>query len=229
MPFSWAIADSAGAMVTASQTVLSPSPTRVEYPVDIAGSVVETASGVVVVQQPSKDPRRRAWIWQGYPGWWSRTADLWDQLTPLRSKTRISAGQGSPYVYLKDTETGLFRRQVLVPGTATAGAAGTMTDSGQSWVTNAYAGYYVEILSGTGPGQRRKILSNTGTVLTITPNWGVNPASGSKYNILGWVDDWFQVRVVNVARKLRDDGGLVKYDEIRLEFAVTDANWNATG
>ncbi len=52
-------------------------------------------------------------------------------------------------------------------GTATAGATTTLTDGGKAWITNKYTNWDVEILSGTGSGQRRRIASNTATVLTL--------------------------------------------------------------
>lgn len=77
-------------------------------------------------------------------------------------------------------------------GTATAGAAATLTDSGQAWTTNQWANYQVRILSGTGAGQIRTINSNTGTVLTVSANWGTNPDATSVYVIEG-NDDWIYV------------------------------------
>jgi len=70
-----------------------------------------------------------------------------------------------------------------VSGTATSGAASTLTDSTQSWTVNGFTGYNVTITSGTGAGQVRTIASNTATVLTVSANWGTNPDSTSKYTI----------------------------------------------
>jgi hypothetical protein len=74
-------------------------------------------------------------------------------------------------------------------GTATAGAAGSLTDAGATFNTtgSALAGVYVTIRSGTGAGQSRLITSNTGTVLTITPNWATNPDTTSGY-VVGAVE-----------------------------------------
>ena len=51
--------------------------------------------------------------------------------------------------------------------TATAGTTTTVTDTKQAWATNQYRDMDVVILSGTGAGQRRRIASNTATVLTL--------------------------------------------------------------
>lgn len=74
--------------------------------------------------------------------------------------------------------------------TATAGAATTITDSTQAWLTNQWANYQVRISAGTGKGQIRTISSNTGTVLTVSAAWAVNPDATSEYTIEG-NDDFF--------------------------------------
>jgi hypothetical protein len=77
--------------------------------------------------------------------------------------------------------------------TATSGAVGTLTDTKQAWATNQYRNMDVVILSGTGSGQRRRIASNTATVLTLagtvtgnvrTGNFGVAPDATSVYKIV---------------------------------------------
>lgn len=80
----------------------------------------------------------------------------------------------------------------LPTGTATSGAAGSITDSAQSWPVNQYANMDVVILSGTGAGQRRRVASNTATALTLsgsvtgnsnTGNWSTNPDATSVYQL----------------------------------------------
>jgi len=70
-------------------------------------------------------------------------------------------------------------------GTATAGGATTLTNSAKTWGTNMWANYQVRIKSGTGVGQIRTIASNTGTVLTVSAAWAVNPDATSVYAIEG--------------------------------------------
>lgn len=70
-------------------------------------------------------------------------------------------------------------------GTATAGAATTLTNSTKAWSTNMFANFQVRITSGTGKGQIRVISSNTGTVLTVSAAWAVNPDATSVYSIEG--------------------------------------------
>ena len=70
-------------------------------------------------------------------------------------------------------------------GTATAGAASTLTNSGKAWATNQWANYQIRIVSGTGAGQIRTIASNTGTVITTSAAWATNPDATSVYSIEG--------------------------------------------
>lgn len=62
--------------------------------------------------------------------------------------------------------------------TATGGGTATLTDTGQSWTTNAETGYVVYIHTGTGSGQYALIASNTATVLTISRSWTYNFTTG---------------------------------------------------
>lgn len=69
-------------------------------------------------------------------------------------------------------------------GTASAGAATTLTDSSKSWGTDQWINYQVRITGGTGIGQIRPITDSTGTVLT-TAAWTTNPDATSTYVIEG--------------------------------------------
>lgn len=117
MGFWFALADTDGSLLAGSETEISPRPTRVEYPTTPAGQLLETQGGQVIQQQPTRDNRRRAWEWVGYPGWFQRYQDLFAQLEPLRSRYRAEAGL-SPYVWLKEDETQEFCRITPVSGTS---------------------------------------------------------------------------------------------------------------
>lgn len=81
------------------------------------------------------------------------------------------------------------RYLVTDTGTASAGAATTLTDSSKSWPVNAHVGRMVRITGGTGSGQVKYIISNTATALTISGatggsgNWATNPDNTSTYTI----------------------------------------------
>jgi hypothetical protein len=81
--------------------------------------------------------------------------------------------------------------KVFATGTATAGGASTLTNGGKSWATNMWANYQVRITAGTGNGQIRTIASNTGTVLTTSAAWTVNPSTDSVYSIEGNDDNFY--------------------------------------
>jgi len=65
-------------------------------------------------------------------------------------------------------------------GTATAGGASTLTDSGASFAAIP-VGTIVAITGGTGKGQTRAIASHTGTVLTVSSAWTTQPDTTSTY------------------------------------------------
>ena len=80
--------------------------------------------------------------------------------------------------------------EIVTTGTATGGSATTLVHSGAGFNTNgALAGLIVEITSGTGAGQTRRILSNTGDTLTVDEAWEVAPVSGSQYRIVDLIGD----------------------------------------
>jgi hypothetical protein len=72
-------------------------------------------------------------------------------------------------------------------GTATAGAAKTLTDTAKSWGTNQFKGWTIKLTAGTGSGQTKSIASNTGTVITVDGNWKTNPSTDSTY-VVYWGD-----------------------------------------
>lgn len=89
----------------------------------------------------------------------------------------------------------IYRGAQATSGKATAGAASTLTDSNAAWGTNQWAGFTIEIRSGTGSGQTRTIASNTATVQTVSSAWGVTPDSTSQY----WIYRGTNENTVNAA------------------------------
>lgn len=70
-------------------------------------------------------------------------------------------------------------------GTATAGAASTLTNGAKTWTVNQWTNFQVRITSGTGAGQKRVIASNTATILTTSAAWTITPDATSVYAIEG--------------------------------------------
>lgn len=64
-------------------------------------------------------------------------------------------------------------------GTATGGSNLILTDTGKNWTANQWANYTVDVTSGPGNGQSRKIISNTSNTLTVGTDWGAVISSGS--------------------------------------------------
>jgi hypothetical protein len=71
---------------------------------------------------------------------------------------------------------------LLTSNTASSGGATTLVTTGAGWTVNAWNGQYVKIISGTGSGQVRKIISNTSDTLTVAA-WVTPPDGTSGYQI----------------------------------------------
>ena len=69
-------------------------------------------------------------------------------------------------------------------GTATSGSNTTLVVTGKTWSVNQWANYQIRIVSGTGAGQIRPIVSNTADTITVS-GWNTNPDSTSTYSIEG--------------------------------------------
>ena len=143
----------------------------------------------------------------------------------LRSRYRLEAGAVTPYIWLKDEVTGELRKEVSIAGTGTA-ASTTLTDGTAPFPgSDGCKGYQVQLITGTGAGQLRTVSSNTTTVLTV-PSWS---GSGSvTYAVRGRVADWFRARVLGLTRTV-PAGGIVKYEQTRLEFVIDDSAFNYLG
>ncbi len=70
-------------------------------------------------------------------------------------------------------------------GTATSGAAATLTNTGKNWTVNQWMNYQIRITAGTGAGQIRTVASNTSTVITVSSNWTTQPDATSQYSLEG--------------------------------------------
>lgn len=242
--------DASGARIAGTEEQLSPAPAEVDYPRVSAGRVVETTGGAVVKQQPSRDPRRRAWVWQSLPAYEQtpRYLRMIRQLEGLLSTTRRARGL-PPWVYLRDTETDALRVWRFDSGTTTAIGADSLTDASKAWAVNAAKDAVVEITSSTGQGQRRTVVSNTSDTLLLGDYWSPLPsgASGDYYgephfarNYFGeafWGNfvagtqatysliypeaTWIRCRVLSVSKRPMARAG-VMYNDVRLDFQVED-------
>ena len=107
-----------------------------------------------------------------------------DQLGELRL-----FGDDDGYLYKGDTGTNdganllIAAERKLTDTGIISGGNSTITDDAQTWTADECKGLWVNIISGTGYGQRRKIDSNTQYTLTVTETWTTNPDSTSVYSI----------------------------------------------
>ena len=76
-------------------------------------------------------------------------------------------------------------RVTVSSGNATAAGSLSFTDNTKAWATDDFVGYYLKILSGTGKGQVRVIISNTANTLTLSQDWNnlSTPDVSSQYAI----------------------------------------------
>jgi len=73
------------------------------------------------------------------------------------------------------TDSGANFGTSATTGTATSATVTTLTNSAASFTVNAYAGQYLAITGGTGEGQMLPILSNTAKVFTVDGAWVTIP------------------------------------------------------
>jgi hypothetical protein len=69
-------------------------------------------------------------------------------------------------------------------GGANSGTTNTITDLTKTWTNNQFAGFTIELTSGTGAGQSRTVASNTATVITVSSNWTTPPDNTTSYQVL---------------------------------------------
>jgi hypothetical protein len=102
------------------------------------------------------------------------------------------------------TKVWLENNHNRIVGTATAGAATSLTDSTANF-TGVTSSYKLSIYDGTGAGQLRSVSSLTGTtVINVSAAWTVNPNSTSKYCLWDPTEqrkDWVQITAIRLDRK----------------------------
>lgn len=82
-------------------------PTYVEYPDRFVNEVRTSKDGYSIVQSPLKDTRPRSWVWTRYRSSVPKYDTVYNQLLNYQYKMRQSSTPvKSPWVWVKDTETG---------------------------------------------------------------------------------------------------------------------------
>lgn len=94
-------------------------------------------------------------------------------------------------------------------GTATAGTTNTITIA-RSFPTYTLKAFTIKLTSGTGAGQVRSIIANSGTSVTVAPDWTTQPTSGTGYAIFGIPQYYTSLYVEYISSTLKHQG--VDYD-----------------
>lgn len=212
-----AMSDADGLRVTGSELQLSPAPVRVDYDQEPAGTIIETADGAVVHQQPTFDPRRKQWEWSEMPATQAGYLRVWPVLESLRSRTRKELGF-SPYVYLKDEVTNGLRTRQTTTGTG-SGSGFTFTTTGLT--PSAHVGGFVACND-----QVRAILGNTATTVNVGDAWS-GTVTGD-FTIVSMQPAWLRCRVLEVSRRVAE-GKKLNYASTRIVFVVDDEAWEEVG
>lgn len=143
---------------------------------------------VLVLDRSTGDPK--GWRWYYFTGIYAKSsAVIYDE----NGLTQIYIGDYDGFIsrlwigYCDGVQTG------TLAGTATAGAASTLTDGTATFYTtgNGLKAMYITKYSiTTGLYEQKKIVSNTGTIVTISGTWDANPVSGDTYWIGAYELDW---------------------------------------
>lgn len=215
---------------------LSPAPSRVEYPDAPLGEMIETADGRVVMQQPSKDPRRRSWVWTNFGPSIATYERQFRWLEGLRSRYRQQSGQ-SPYIYVYDGTTELMNKRSTITRTVSSitsinserkvlNVADISAAVHPTVLTNAVVDLYVG--SETSATQRVSITSATNTALTCTQVIDAS-VTGTVTAKITWLEpNWWRVRVLDTTRTPLE-AGVMKYAASKFTFVIEDPDWTEIG
>lgn len=71
-------------------------------------------------------------------------------------------------------------------GVPTSASGSTISDTTKNWAVDRLIGATIEIISGMGMHQYRKITANTAKMITVSETWDVQPDNTSVYSLKGW-------------------------------------------
>ncbi len=145
-----------------------------------------TTSNIVIgdVANPSSDSTRDYGI--GGTNSTDRITGIYTGADRIRIRKSTDSGNTwSNYALptIKSNSTFILMEDPDIIKIATGGTTNTITDTTKGWTTDEWANFYVAITNGTGAGQSKRILSNTGTTLTTDGNWTTTPDGTSQYKI----------------------------------------------
>lgn len=105
------------------------------------------------------------------------TSPAAETLSPMLNFQRFAAHNGvsttqAADYYFQSVRYGSLEQSLV---TATGGSSTTIVRSTSTWTTNQFAGMQVDLVGGTGAGQRAAIVSNTATTITISGTFSPVP------------------------------------------------------
>ena len=109
--------------------------------------------------------------------------DTWMTKTPIGG--HLTAALGTDFSI---DRTGEAAGAYVSGLTASSATTRTLVNSGATMAYDRYANYQVRITSGTGIGQRRRIVGHTDTTMFIARKWDITPDATSQYAIYGDTD-----------------------------------------
>ena len=109
--------------------------------------------------------------------------DTWMTKTPIGG--HLTAALGTDFSI---DRTGEAAGAYVSGLTASSATTRTLVNSGATMAYDRYANYQVRITSGTGIGQRRRIVGHTDTTMFIGRKWDITPDATSQYAIYGDTD-----------------------------------------
>jgi hypothetical protein len=122
---------------------------------------------------------------------YDRATNVWTQ----RSVTGLPTAWGTDAQLVSTPGLSFNGGLGFVNGTATAGAASTITlEADKTFLLNQWANFQVRIIGGTGAGQIRTVASNTAgasPVVTVSAAWTTAPDATSVYRIEGNDDHFY--------------------------------------
>ena len=90
-------------------------------------------------------------------------------------------------------------------GTATGGTLNTITTT-QSYKNSTLTGFTIKLTSGTGAGQVRTISANSGTSITVSPDWTTQPIAGTVFAIFGIPQYYTNLYIEYLSTALKHQG-----------------------
>ena len=190
----------------------------------------------------------------GTPGWshlsfYDIASDVWYPKTTISGN--IPSALATDFNLERTGESAGAFHPLTVATNAGSNTARTFTDTAQSWTVDKWVGYQLRIMAGNGIGQRRRIVGNTATKLTVEKNFDVVPGATNSYAIYGnteriymtgngaasilgyqvekdiWIHgDEFEAGIANVSAVTPRTSGYIDGQE---SIGITSITYSATG